>query len=534
MRLKTHVADVTTLRDLVRVRAAEHGDREFAVVDDESVTFAQADSEANRLAHGLLARGVAKGDVVATYLYNSVDHILVWFACAKIGAIWAPLNIALRSHDLAHTVSDSRATAVVVDGELLPRYLEVRAGIEPRPRVEVLRGGGEPPPGFERLAALRAATAAEPPADVRWSDPAGLIYTGGTTGLPKGVLVANMWYFPGIFRYAEMLRPGPGDVHLGNGQMCHTIGSAVDVVAPLYWGMKTVLTRWFDANRVLERAREHGTTLSVVIGPAMVPMLALPELPDDADNPLRLAATGTGGAPRELVDGFSRRFGIDLLELYGQTETGPLGCVSQRLDDRPYHSLGTANGWADVAVLDTDDLPCPAGETGEIVLRPRFPRSFLLAYWGSPDRYVDACRELWFHTGDLGHLDERGYLHFDGRMAHLINRRGERISAFEVEQVVAAHPGVARCAVVGVPVGTDEEIKAYVEPVAGVALTEPDVVRFCAERIAHFKVPRYVEFVEEFPVSVTKGEIERHTLRARGVGDAWDREAVGVKVRRKV
>jgi carnitine-CoA ligase len=536
MELNGHELDAATLRELIRARAAL-GDKPLAIVADDVLTYAQADERANRLANALRELGVARGDVVATYMQNSVEHICMWFACAKLGAIWAPLNIALINMDLRATIDDAAPKLLAIDRELVPNLAAVHAQLADPGLTVVVHGDGAQgalEPGWVDFAELFAAPSDEPEADVAPSDPAGLIYTGGSTGRPKGVLVANLWYIGGVLRYGEMLEPRPDDVHIGVGQLCHTIGSAVDVLGPVYHGLTTVLGRRFSASRYWDVARRHGGTLTVLVGPVMMALLGQEPRANDAENPIRLVATAAGQMPQDVYDGFAQRFGCDLLELYGQTETGPLGCISQRLHDRPYRSLGTANGWAEILIADPDDNPCAADEVGEILLRPTHAHTFLLGYHRQPERFAEACRNLWFHTGDLGHLDAQGYLHFDGRVAHAIRRRGENIAAAEVEAVLVLHPAVAECAVVGVPAELgEEEIKAYVVPHDDASLDPVDLVRFCDERIAYFKVPRYVELVADLPRSVTKNEIERYKLRARGIGDAWDREAAGYAARRR-
>lgn len=534
MQLNGHELAATTLRDLIRLRAAL-GDKPLAIVDGDQLTYRDADESANRIAHSLLRLGVGKGDVVATLMYNSADHIRLWFACAKIGAVWAPLNIALVKRDLAYTLNDTQARAVVVDEGLLDAYRDVRAELERSDRVEIVRGSRATPDGWTPFDDLLTGPATEPDAEVTEADPAGLIYTGGTTGLPKGVLVSNLWYFPGCLRYQELFQPGPDDVHMGLGQMCHTIGSAVDILCPLYWGITTVTTRWFSVSRFWSTVRDHRVTLTVVLGALMTRLLAAPASSDPVRNSIRLAASVTGGVPREVVEEFSRRFDIPLLEIYGQTETGPLCCIGERVHDQPYPSQGRPHGWAKLMIADLQDRPCPPGETGQILMRPTHPHTFMLGYVNQPAKFAEACRDLWFHTGDLGHLDVNGYLHFDGRMAHSIRHRGENISAIEVEQVILTHPAVANCAVVGVPADAGEDdVKAYVQVREGEWLDPGDVVKWCEEHIAFFKVPRYVEFVDEFPRSVTKGDIERHKLRARGIDDAWDRQSAGHVLRRRI
>jgi len=294
------------------------------------------------------------------------------------------------------------------------------------------------------------------------------------------------------------------------------------------------MARWFSASRFWDIADAHRTSIvGVFIGPLMMALTRQSPRPNEGENSVRIASSASGQVPRQEVEAFADRFGIELLEIYGQTETGPLGAIGQRLDDRPYHSQGRSHGWCEVMIADPDDQPCPPGEQGEILLRPTVPHSFMLGYHKQPDKYVEACRNFWFHSGDVGLLDKNGYLHFEGRLAHSIRRRGENISAFEVEQVMMLHPAVAECAVVGVDAELGEEdVKAFIELSEGHEFEPGELIRFCEERIAYFKVPRYIEVIEAMPRSASKNEIERFRLRERGIGDAWDREEAGFSVRR--
>ncbi|MDG2114892.1 MAG: AMP-binding protein, partial [Actinomycetota bacterium] len=179
--------------------------------------------------------------------------------------------------------------------------------------------------------------------------------------------------------------------------------------------------------------------------------------------------------------------------------------------------------------------PVPPGEQGQILLRPTDTNSMMLEYINKPAETIAAWRNLWYHSGDIGYLDDEGYLHFVGRQAHWVRVRGENVSAFEVEKVLSAHESVEDCAAVGVPSELGEEdIKVYVQLVECAdtdSLDPQSLVAWCADQLAYFKVPRYVEFVDEFPRTITKQEIERHALRGRGVGDAWDRDAGGRRAR---
>lgn len=527
--------NAATVKTLVAQRRVL-GSKPLAIVDGVTLTYEQAAELSSRIAYALSLNGVGKGDVVATYMHNSIDHICVWFACAQIGAIWAPLNIALVNLDLAYTLQDAGAKAIFVDAELFENYAQVAESNSGGPLV-VVRGDSRGPGNGQRRIAFEEMVRSSgpvPTVEVSPADPAAILYTGGSTGLPKGVVVSHVWFMAAALRYQELFQPEPDDVHLGVGQMCHAIGSVVDVFCPLYWGLTTVIPRWFSASAFWDLARQHNATIvGCLIGPLISTLLSQPARRDDKDHRVRTGTAGSAQIPAERVAAFTERFGVDLLEIYGQTETGALGVIGERRSDRPYRSQGKPHGWCEIVIADDGDQPCAPGTEGQILLRPTHPYTFLLGYHNKPEKFAEACRNLWFHTGDLGFLDERGYLHFSGRMAHYIRRRGENIAAVEVEHAIAAHPAVAACAVVGVPCDLgDEEVKAYVQVVVGNAVEPADLVLHCAERLAYFKVPRYIEFVSALPRSAAKNEIERHKLKARGVGEAWDRETAGIRVGR--
>tara|TARA_B100001245_G_scaffold96352_1_gene69962 strand:- start:1308 stop:2024 length:717 start_codon:yes stop_codon:yes gene_type:complete len=227
-----------------------------------------------------------------------------------------------------------------------------------------------------------------------------------------------------------------------------------------------------------------------------------------------------GQVRRDLRDEFEERFGTPMMEVYSMTELGVLIC-SERTFDRRLGSCGRPHGWAEILIVDEDDNPVPANTTGQLLLRPKVPNTYMMEYINKPKETLAAWKNLWYHSGDLGYLDDDGYVYFVGREAHWIRRRGENVSAFEVEKAITAHEAVVDCAVVGVPSDIGEEdIKAYVQVSAEV---EPmELVEWCRARIAFFKVPRYIEFVTEFPRTMTKNEIARHELRELGIGTAID------------
>jgi crotonobetaine/carnitine-CoA ligase len=530
-----------TLWDLAAARAAL-GDKPLLVVGDDVLTYSGLYESAGRLATGLVALGVEPGDRVATFGANCTDWVVAWFACAAVGAVWVPLNASLVGADLAYALGDCRPALLVVDaglvdrlaavGDALPGHVAVREGDGGDARSgdgRVRVPGGAGVPGAFPFADLCAGPAVARPTPARPGDPVAVIYTGGSTGMPKGVVVSHTYYVASGIRYAEIGRTTAADVHYsGSHQLYHSGGQQLAVVGPMVSGMTSHLARWFSASRYWAQAREAGATVVDPIGPVIAALVRQPAAASDREHRVRVGVgAATGQIPPATREEFERRFGVPLLEVYSQTETGGVLLCSERLHDRRPGTAGRPGGWATIGIVDDDDLLLPPGELGEIVVRPTVANTFMVGYLGKPEQTAASWRNLWHHTGDLGSIDEDGYLSFVGRQAHWIRRRGENVSCHEVEARLAAVEGVAECAVVGVPdqeLG-DEELKAYVVPEPGSGLTEAQVVAACVNDLAYFKVPRYVELVAELPRTAAKGEVERHRLRERGIGRCYDARA---------
>ncbi len=456
-------------------------------------------------------------------MYNSLAQALIWFGCAKIGAVYAALNVSLAKDDLAYSLDDTGAVLLVVDDELAPAFNAAASALAAPPRVLVL-GAADAVPGALPFDDLLAGAERLPDAEVKATDPMAIVYTGGSTSMPKGVLVSHLYYIAAAIRYAEIAEATKDDVHYANSHFFHIGGQQFAITGPLYIGMTGVMDKWFSASRYWDIVRKHGATVIDPIGTMMAALLRQPESETDRDHKVRVGVGIAAAQVRgELRDRFEERFGTPMLEVYSMTEMGVLIC-SERSFDRKHGSCGRPHGWADVMVADANDNPLPANTTGQLLLRTKVMNTAMIRYVNKPEETIAAWRNLWYHSGDLGYLDDDGYVFFVGREAHWIRRRGENVSAFEVEKAITAHAAVVDCAVVGVPSELGEEdIKAYIQLSDQVERPDPaELVAWCKARIAYFKVPRYVAFVDQFPRTMTKNEIARHELRDRGIGQAWD------------
>lgn len=517
-----------TVRDLVIARAAL-GAKPFMIVDDDRVlTYEQAHEQSNRVANALTALGVAPGDVVATLLHNSVEQALVWFACAKLGAIWAPLNVALVGADLEWTANNTAARVLVVGERTLEAFAAVRDRLDNADVVALVgsdsaaRAAGALPFGD-----LLTGADSTPAFDAEPSTPTTITYSGGSTGMPKGILLPNRYCLASGIRFQTIAQATPADVNFCFTQLFHSGGQFNGLIGPMYSGMTTVMSSWFSASATWKRVREHGTTIMDPFAAVIMILLKQPPSPfDRGERTLIGVGTGTGQIPWESRCEFEERFNVALHEVYGQTETGLLS-ISERPGERRPRSSGRTYGWLEISIRDANDDELPVGDVGEIAVRPVHAHTFMTGYHNNPAVTASCWRNLWHHTADLGRLDEDGYLYFLGRKAHWMRRRGENVSAYEVESAILQHPAISEVVVVGVPAELgDEEIKAYL------VLTEDsredfdfaNLVEWCQQNLAYFKVPRYYELVDGFERTAAKGEPPREALRAAGIGAAWDRE----------
>ena len=519
-----HKPHATNLRDLLTLRA-EYGDKPLLIIRDKVLTYADADRLSNRVANRLIEHGVGKGDVVATFMYNSIAQALIWFGCAKMGAVYAPLNVSLVRDDLAYSLNDTEAMLLILDEELAPAYNAAESLLTFHPKVLVL---GDPSVietgGALSFDDLLGGDESLPNVEIKGTDPMAIVYTGGSTSMPKGVLVNHLYYIGAAIRYAEIAEATDQDVHFANSHFFHIGGQQFAITGPLYNGMTGVMEKWFSASRYWDIARKYGATIVDPIGTMMAVLLRQPKSELDRQHKVRVGVGVASGQVRgALHREFEERFGAPMLEVYAMTEVGVLIC-SERVNDRREGSSGKPHGWAEIMVVDQDDNPVPPNTLGHLLLRPSVINTYMIEYVNKPAETLAAWKNLWYHSGDLGYMDEDGYLYFIGREAHWVRRRGENVSAFEVEKALSEHPAILDCAIIGVlsDVG-DEDIKAYVHVVEGREQPVPmELVAWCRERIAYFKVPRYIEFVDDFPRTMTKNEIARHELRERGIGHCWD------------
>ena len=523
----------TTLYHVLARRLADSADKPWVVGEGATFSYRDIDRLACRLASGLGRLGLRRGETVLLMLNNSIDFIALWCALGKLGAIEVPVNCSYKGQLLARVMTDSRARLVIADAEYLPRFAELSgelAGIE----TIVVHDAelAQSPLECARLVAFREilsdddAFAAVPLAP--W-DHAAIMYTSGTTGPSKGVIVSHGHAYEYARGVVDMLEIRPSDVYYAPLPLFHIAGQWALVYAAAIAGATAVLPDAFSVSRFWPTVRRHRASCAFLLGAMANLLYRQPEAPGEAENPLdRVLVVPL--VPE--VEAFKQRFGCRVSTTWGGTEMNcptrsgfdlPNNRTCGRVDERLY----------EVRIVDENDNDLPPGIPGEAVVRPKIPWIVMAGYWNRPDWTVKAWRNLWLHTGDMLMRDAEGNLYFVDRTKDAIRRRGENVSSMEVEQEIAAHPDVLECAVIPVASAeTEQEVMAVVVPKPGRMIAPEALIAFLEPRMAYFMVPRYLEFAAELPKTPT-GKIQKFGLRERGVTPAtWDRVAAGIKLER--
>jgi len=507
-----------SLRDLVERRGRDNRDDAFCRFEDATITFGALDAAVNRVADGLRAVGVGPGDRVAVMLPNHPDHIYTVLALAKLGATHVPVNVHTKATGLQYLLEHSEARTVVADA----RYQGELAAAVPRSSVTetVVWRGALPVAHDGRAHSLDelAAHGVEAPPKVGPGPDhvVSIMYTSGTTGPPKGVMLSDTMYRAAGRTAALVADVRAGDVLFLWEPFYHIAGIQA-IALCLQRGVSCALVERFSAGSFWHQVRRHGATQIHYLGVVLGRLMMQPEHPEDAANPARIA--WGAAAPAELWPRFERRFGVRIHECYGLTEGASFTTVN--LEGR-VGSIGKPVDHFEVEIVDEADRPVPPGQVGEIVQREREPGLLMKGYFKNPEATRAALRDGWLHTGDLGYRDAEGFFYFAGRTRDRIRCRGENVSAWEIERVVSACPGVDECAVIGVPSALGEDdIKLFVRP-GDRPLAPADLIRWCEPRLAYFQVPRYIAFVDEFPKTPSE-RIQKSEL-SRSVDGCWDLE----------
>jgi crotonobetaine/carnitine-CoA ligase len=528
----------TTVLDALAWRLDQDPDGPYLDFEGTALTARDVDAASDRLAHALAGLGVGRGDRVATLLENRPEQVLSFFAALKLGAVQVPINTAYKGEFLRHQLTDSGARVVIVQGDFASRVAGVTRPPLPELAAVVVTGAPDAPidavPVHDWAALLDAAPAGPVPASgVIPSDLACFIYTAGTTGPSKGCMLSHNYVVSLADQISRAWQRRPDDVVLTPLPLFHFNAISVCVVGTLITGGSASIARRFSVSRFWPEVRRTGATLVSLLGSLAILIADAADHPDQAGHRLRLCAAAP--MPPAIDRIWRERFGCATFSGgYGLTEASLISMLPAGEENKPGAAGKPNRHEFDVALVDDDDYPVPVGETGEIVCRPRRPDVMFGGYWRRPDETVAVLRNLWFHTGDLGRLDQDGFLYFVDRKKDYLRRRGENISSFEMERIFHTHDAVQDVAVHSVPSDVSEDdVKVTVVLVDGAAITEEELCRWAIDNVPYFAVPRYIEFRTDLPRNPV-GRVLKYQLRDDGVtSGTWDREAAGLSFERR-
>lgn len=516
---------------LLADRAERFGaDVAVCTIDGNEATYGQLAARAARVAGAFSGIGVGPDDRVATMLDPSLTYLETWFGSAWLGSIEVPINTDFKGTFLEHVLRESEASVIVID----ERWIDRLAGLD-TPHLAHVLVVGNPPTRVIGNAAVQSledlVAAAEPleRSDRSETDTVYVMYTSGTSGPSKGAIHSNRSALWNAFAWLDVLELGDDDVAYSMFPLFHVTARSAVITSTFWAGGSVVLRNGFSVSKFWDDVRSSNATFFAYMG-SVVHLLWSAES-SDADRDHRVRIAFGAAAPPEIVEGFERRFGLDLIEVYGSTELGLAS--APRPGHRVRGTMGQGCDHVELQIHDEDGRQLPPGAQGEIVARPRTPQGIFQGYWRNEAATLAAFRDLWFHTGDRGYLRDDGELVFVDRTKDTIRRRGENISSFEVERAVQRHPDVAEAAAYALPsdIGEDE---------VGLAVVlRPDVeadaerlVRYCIEQLPRFAVPRFVRFVTSLPKTPSQ-RIQKYKLRAEGVtDDTFDRHDSGLVVPR--
>jgi carnitine-CoA ligase len=514
--------------------AARFGSRVFLDFTGEFYTYAEIHAESTRLARGLLALGVSKGDTVATILDNNVHAVLSWFAINKVGAISVPVNTAYKGQFLRHQLNDCGAAIVVTEADYAQRIVDIEDSLTGA-RTLVQRSGTLVASDRLKVMDLRGIYAESNNAleDHNLpSDLAMLIYTAGTTGPSKGCMISHN-YVCNLGRQVVLMEDRhQDDCNWTALPLFHMNATGGSILSCMLVGARVAIFPRFSVSKFWPDIQRSGATVASLLG-SMITFLAEADDNDHSKSCFGQLHTVRGSPfPAPLQAKWKKRFGVRRAgsNSYGLTEAARVTGLRHD-EDGPPGSSGQPNADFDVRIFDDNDNELPSGTPGEIVVRPRRPNIMFEGYWNRPADTLTIMRNMWLHTGDVGKLDDQGYLYFVDRKKDYLRRRGENISSFEVETGLRGHAAVSDVAVHAVFSDSGEDdVKATIVLKSGVAVTEEELCRWAIERLPYFTIPRYFEFRSDLPRNPV-GRVLKYQLREEGcTSTTWDREKAGLAV----
>lgn len=504
-----------TLGEILRrsARPDTFGAKIALVHGPERLTYADVNERANRVANALLGAGLVRGDRVAVIGRNSADYVAIIFALQKAGAIMVPLNVAYGGDEIVYAVTQSGSRMLLVEGPfraLIDGVAGRLATVECR--IDFGRDTEADPGGL--AARAEAASPEEPGVAVGEDDPHVIMYTSGTTGFPKGATHTHRQHYIHCMMFLTEMGIGEDDRGLLIYPLFHTGGTDCLLMPFFMAGGTVVVLERPDPEEILAAVERERITFLFCVPTVWRRILRVMETRAGDVSSVRTCLSASDTIRREDLEGIMARFGAPVIQVYGLTEAGPISHVLKP----QYHAaklgaVGRAHPHVDTRLVDAAGKDVPPGEVGEVIMRGP---TIMAGYWNMPEKTAEAIRDGWLCSGDLGRLDADGFLSLMGRSKDMIISGGENIYPAEIERVLKEHPAVKEVAVVGLPDPEwGESVLAVIVREEGQAVKRDEIVTFVRGRLAGFKKPKYVEFVDALPVTSATSKVQKAELRRR-------------------
>jgi fatty-acyl-CoA synthase len=509
---------------IVQKRAEMSPDKPAIIFEDEPVTYKELNQGVNRAAHFMRKRGIRNGDRVSVVLLNCVEFLEVYFACAKLGAILVPLNHRLVGPELEYQLNDCGARMVVFHDALVDNIDQIRARLKTEADKFIYmasgspRGNGSELPGcpawaedYHELTGDQPTSEPVPESPVPFDAPLAIVYTSGVTGNPKGaVLTHEQTYFKN-FQIAFYTEAQPGDVFVAQMPLFHSGGLFIVATPSLCAGMTMVMRRGFNPAEFAADIERYRGTIVLALTTMWGMILETGKLDETDVSSVRCVLGGGERTPPSLFEELAKR-GLHMQQGFGQTENSAMMMLPKEDIQRKMGSIGKPGFFTDIWIKGSNGKRAAPGEIGEIVAKGP---TVMNGYWNLPEATAKALVDGVLHTGDLGYMDEEGYFYIVDRAKDMYRSGGENVYPAEVEKILAGHPKISNIAIIGVP---DEKWgetgMAFIVPAQGETVVEEEVFEFLDGKVAKFKYPKHIKFMDDLPLTPTM-KVKKAVLKER-------------------
>ena len=500
-----------TLGDCLRRTTKRYPRKTALVYRDKRITYEQFDGMANQFANSMMQRGYAKGDKVAFLGLNCPEFLISLFGCARAGIVFVPLNPLLKAAEFQYAIDHADVQCIILEESFAPTISEIVPQVPKlKDIVMIARNGDSAEDMLDYGDLLNEGSTREPRVIIDDRDPVEILYTGGTTAFPRAVILTHASVVMSVTSIALDFRADYNDVNLTVMPLFH-VAQQVATLSAILVGGSNVILPWLDFKEILEAIENERVTLFFLVSTIYRFLLDYPDFDKYDLSSLRIAFYFGAVMPESLLKECMEKIGSDIALAFGQTEMSPTATVFRPEDQvRKCGSLGNSSVFVELEIMDESGNILPRMEVGELVYRSPH---IMEGYYNDPASNEAAFEYGWFHSGDLGYMDEDGFVFFVDRKKDLIKTGGENVASVDVERVIYQDDRIQEAYVIGLPHDKwGEAITAVIVPREGAGLTEHDVISYCKENLAYFKVPKSVIFIEEPPRSAT-GKTLKYQLR---------------------